>query len=105
MAKARITVIRRAVYEDLIAEHVNRDAYPNGLGPCGAFADGQTYIIEGSPKKPEGFCDWAWADIQRDIVMVLFGASMPWIDRPAKAVTCCTDGLRPVSFLVERIDE
>jgi uncharacterized repeat protein (TIGR04076 family) len=37
--------------------------------------------------------------------MVLFGADLPWMTHPGKAVTCCTDGFRPVSFLVERIEE
>ena len=105
MAKARVTVVRRAVHEDLIDEHINRERYPDGLGACSRFADGQSFIVEGFPQKPEGFCDWAWADIQRDIAMVLFGASMPWLSQPRTAITCCTDGLRPVSFRVELLNE
>jgi uncharacterized repeat protein (TIGR04076 family) len=101
----RITVVKRSVHEDLIDAHIDRERYPDGLAACGAFADGQSFVVEDFPRKPDGFCDWAWADIQRDVAMILFGASMPWIRQPETAITCCTDGLRPVSFRVERIEE
>ena len=65
---------------------------------------GQEIIIENFPLKPDGFCDWAWADIHRDVVSVMFGGSYPWIREPRTAITCCTDGLRPVIFKVERIE-
>ena len=47
--------------------------------------------------KPEGFCDWAWADIRVFIHDVTAGM----MDR---TVACCTDGYRPVFFLLERVE-
>jgi uncharacterized repeat protein (TIGR04076 family) len=37
--------------------------------------------------------------------MVMFGQGYPWVKQPETAITCCTDGFRPVTFKVERIDE
>jgi len=106
MPKVRITVVKKALHEDLINEHINKERYPDGFGVCGIWDDKAEFVIEDFPAKPEGFpCDWAWADIQRDIAMILFGADLPWMAKPGTAITCCTDGLRPVSFLVERIED
>lgn len=100
MPKCRITVVKRTVNQDLIDEYVSeaRDSF----GLCEAFEDGQEFTIEGFPRKPEGFCDWAWADIQRDVVAMMFGSSYPWMKPSGTAISCCTDGLRPVVFKVER---
>lgn len=99
MPKVRIAVIKRALHADLIEKHIKKARFPNGVGVCSAFEDGQEFIVEGFP------CDWAWADIQRDVAMIMFGASAPWMEKDGSTITCCTDGLRPVSFLVERIEE
>jgi uncharacterized repeat protein (TIGR04076 family) len=105
MAKARITVIRRSFHKDLTALYLDTTFSPQGLAPCESFHDGQSFVIEGFPAKPEGFpCEWAWADLHRAIAMVLFGGGAPWIKQSGSIVTCCTDGLRPVTFLVERIE-
>jgi uncharacterized repeat protein (TIGR04076 family) len=102
MSKCKITVVRRTINQDLIDEYVSdaREDY----GKCQAYKDGQVFTIVDFPLKPEGFCDWAWADIHRDVVSVMFGSSYPWIQVPRTAITCCTDGLRPVTFKVEMIE-
>jgi uncharacterized repeat protein (TIGR04076 family) len=35
----------------------------------------------------------------------MFGGSYPWIKQDRTAITCCTDGLRPVIFKVEMLEE
>ena len=45
---------------------------------------------------PEGFCDWAWADIRTYIGLVHAGGM-------EQTVACCTDGFRPVFFKLERL--
>ena len=102
MSKCKITVVRRTLNQDLIDEYLS-DTREN-FGRCQAYKDGQEFVIESFPLKPEGFCDWAWADIHRDVVAVMFGGSYPWIKPSGTAITCCTDGLRPVIFKVERIE-
>ena len=106
MPKVRITVVKLAVHEDLIAKYLKHSRHPEGFAECPRWELGQEFIIENWPRRPEGFtCDWAWADIQRDVAMVMFGGNPPWIENEGTAITCCTDGLRPVSFLVERVED
>jgi uncharacterized repeat protein (TIGR04076 family) len=33
----------------------------------------------------------------------MFGGSQPWVKGDGMAITCCTDGLMPVVFKVERL--
>ena len=106
MAKVRITVAKRAVHQDLVDRYVDKVRAPNMSAPCQRFAEGKSYVVDGFPAKPADFpCDWAWADIQRDVAMILFGARLPWMTRPGTAMPCCSEGFRPVSFLVGRIEE
>jgi len=103
MSKCKITVVKRTLQQDLIDENLSDEYKEKGLGPCSLFEDGQEFILEDFPGMPEGFCHWAWADIQRDVVSIFFGSDYPWA-KPGTAITCCTDGFRPVIFKVERID-
>ena len=104
MPKCRITVLKRTVADqDLIDEYLADSSKEKGFGACTAFEDGQEFIAD-SPRMPEGFCNWAWADIQRDVVAVLYGGDYPWVKQPGTAITCCTDGFRPVVFKVERLE-
>ena len=106
MPKVKITVVKLALHQDLVDNYINKERYPEGFGVCALWTEGQEFVIEGFPEMPKDFpCDWAWADIQRDVAMVLFGANLPWMAGEGKALTCCSDGFRPVSFLVERIAE
>ncbi len=75
-----------------------------GFGACDLFEDGQEFLLDDFPTIPEGFCDWAWADIQRDVIGVAMGAEYPWIKDPGLLISCCTDGLRPVIFKIERVE-
>ena len=106
MPKVRITVARLAVHEDLIDKYLNKERFPDGFAACDLWQEGQDFITEDWPNKPDDFpCDWAWTDIQRDVAMVMFGANPWWMASEGATMTCCSDGFRPVSFLVERIDE
>jgi len=105
MPKVKITVVKLPAHQDLIDRHINKDRFPDGFGPCALWKLGQEFVLEDWPAKPEDFpCDWAWSDIQRDVAMVMFGANPPWMAKDGTAITCCSDGFRPVSFLVERIE-
>ena len=102
MSTCKITVVKRSINQDLIDAYVSETR--ENFGKCQVYDDGHEIIIENFPLKPDGFCDWAWADIHRDVVAVMFGGSYPWIQEPRTAITCCTDGLRPVIFKVEMIE-
>jgi uncharacterized repeat protein (TIGR04076 family) len=68
------------------------------------FHDGQQFLSEGL-KMPEGFCSWAWADIQRDVTVLAVGGNFPWVKEEGVMISCCTDGFRPVLFKLERVVE
>jgi len=93
----KITVEKRLSNESLI------EKYGVGVEPlCDAVKDGQEFIAE-DLKMPEGFCHWAWADIQRDVVTLALGGNFPWVKDEGVAISCCTDGFRPVIFKLERL--
>ena len=103
MPKTKITVVKRVSLNDLFGDNPPADYDKEMVTPqCPAFKDGQEFIFEMGC--PEGFCSWAFADIHREIMAITFGASYPWIKEKNVAITCCTDGLRPVIFKIERIE-
>jgi len=87
----KITVLKKTVHNDLYKDIRGKEGKP-----CGVFEEGQEFILTSPYKPPEGFCQWAWADIRHFIL----GA---WFGREDATVACCTDGFRPVLFKVERI--
>lgn len=74
----------------------------NPLGSCERFKDGQEFIVE-RLRMPEGFCTSAWNSIYGDVRILAFNGVFPWYKEKGVAVACCTDGLRPVVFKLERI--
>ena len=101
MTKIKITVLKRTDPDELFDEYpVNKKDW---MVPCSIYKDGQEYILD-SPDMPEGFCGWAWRDIYKDFSVLAFGGDFPWVEK-GTMVTCCTDGIRPVSFLMERLDD
>jgi len=100
MANARITVVKKAFHKDLIDEYLPHLSDQAEI--CPVFQVGQTFEIEGPfGAKPEGFCDWAWADIRKVVALIMMGAN----PTPGTEFTCCSDGLRPVTFRIQRIEE
>jgi uncharacterized repeat protein (TIGR04076 family) len=103
MQAVRITVLKRALHEDLARAHGGRE-----IRPCEVLREGQTFLT--GFQKPDGFCDWAWTDVSRGVVALLTGGTFDrgvfqgWMRTSGSLVACCSDGFRPVSFLLERID-
>jgi len=97
--KARITVLKcmdnRRIQEQ---EHIEGRG-----GPCDAFEVGQTFVAGWDV--PNGFCSFAYADIHDDLVMIQCGGSPDHIGPEHTAISCCRDGLCPVVFKIERLDE
>jgi uncharacterized repeat protein (TIGR04076 family) len=70
---------------------------------CSILEEGQTFIVEQDAKMPEGFCHWAWNDINKKMLTLLFGGNLPWMKEKGTSISCCTDGFRPVIFELRRI--
>lgn len=99
--KVKITVIRKCFFEDL-AEASFTDGKE---GRCLLMSEGDTFIYEGDAVKPEGLCPWAWIDIYRGVSAISSGATYtPWNNRDGYQILCCTDGVRPVIFSVEKME-
>jgi len=69
---------------------------------CELFKDGQEFVVE-NLRMPEGFCTSAWVSLYPNIRLLSFGGNLPWIRERGVAINCCTDGLRPVIFKLERV--
>lgn len=105
MFGVKVTVAKTEFYPEFVKE-VNKDIEgQEKFGRCPFFKEGQEFIIENIDQIPEGFCSWAWADIERDIAIILFeGKPQPVLKNPHSMYSCCDEGLRPVIFKLERIE-
>ena len=101
MKKVRITVMKTARYDDLIAE------YENPIEHACSMRLGQVFIANGW-QQPEGFCGSAWETVSPFVMALSHGAEDfydGWMKNRKSAMLSCNDGFRPVSFLVEALDE
>ena len=101
MRKCKITVLKRMVHQDLVDEYMEPGA---ATLPCPHFTEGQEFIVDDQPG--QGFCDAAWNDIYKAYVTLMQGGSFaPWMKDDHTMIVCCSDGIRPVVFKLERIDD
>jgi uncharacterized repeat protein (TIGR04076 family) len=93
-----ITVIKKLETGEIFEEYAGEQAKPS----CDAVKVGDEFVSK-NMSMPAGFCSWAWADIQRDVVHLSLGGEFPWMKEKGVMISCCTDGLRPVLFKLERL--
>ena len=101
MKKVRITVMRTARYDDLI------ERYENPIQHVCNMREGQVFIANGW-QRPEGFCDSAWETLSPFVMTLAHGGEDfydGWMKNKKSAMLSCNDGFRPVSFLIEALDE
>ena len=97
MKKIKITVMRKARYDDLIDKHENPIEHACGL------EEGQVFFCE-VWQKPDGFCDSAWDSVSLFIMTLAHGGENfydGWMKNKKSAMISCNDGFRPVSFYIE----
>lgn len=103
MYKLKITVLKKDVDHDLAAQFL---AKPENFAACPYFEVGQVIEADGFLPCPEGFCAEAWQNIWPYCLAISRGGTFaPYTKEENKWVACCSDGLRPVSFLIERGEE
>lgn len=101
MKKCKITVMRMANYTDLMEQ------YENPISHACDMRVGQVFIANGG-EKPEGMCQSAWDTMSPFVLALSHGAGDfydGWMKNPRSAMLSCNDGFRPVSFLIEALDE
>ena len=67
-----------------------------------SFEIGNEFIAN-EAEKPDGFCSWAWGDIEKTVAVLALGGDVYWNKYKGTAVVCCTDAIRPVVFKLERM--
>jgi len=102
--RVRITVLATRYDAALAAAHYRADM---PVGPCEHFHVGDVFVVGDPPRQPEGFaCAWAWQDLQQVVAVLLYGGDFgQWMAEPRSFVACCTDGIKPVVFHVEALEE
>lgn len=101
MKKVKITVMRRANYPDLSAQYENPLPHPCDM------EEGQTFIANGW-ERPAGFCGSAWDSLSPFVLTLACGGQdiyNGWMKNKKSAMISCNDGFRPVSFLLETLEE
>ena len=101
MKKVKITVKKIARYDDLIAE------YENPIEHACMMKLNQVFISVDA-QRPEGFCDSAWESVYPFVKELANGGGNfydGWMKNEKSAMISCNDGFRPVSFLLETIEE
>ena len=100
MRKCKITVMRMAKYEDLM------EKYENPIEHACDLKVGQVFFTDGT--RPNGLCESAWNIMWEFIDVLLQGGGNfydGWMKNEKSAMISCNDGFRPVSFLIETIEE
>ncbi len=93
--------MRMARYDDLI------EKYENPIEHACDMRLGQVFVCEGW-QMPEGFCASAWESLSPFVLALSHGAEdfyEGWMKDRRSAMISCNDGFRPVSFLLEALDE
>ena len=101
MKKVRITAMRQTVYRDLMEQ------YENPIEHACDVEVGQVWTANGW-QRPEGFCQSAWDSLSPFVLALACGGEDiydGWMKNKRSAMLSCNDGFRPVSFLVEALDE
>jgi len=101
MKKVKITALKRAVHEDLILQ------YENPIANACDTVLGSVFISENG-EKPEGLCSSAWDSMAYFVKELSRGGGNfydGWMKNPFSAMISCNDGFRPVSFLLEALDD
>ncbi len=101
MKKCKITVMRVACYRDLM------ERYENPISHACDMVEGQVFIANGW-QRPEGFCESAWDSLSPFVMTLTHGGGDfydGWMKDKRSAMISCNDGFRPVSFLLEALEE
>ena len=101
MIKVKITVMRMSRYDDLIA------IYENPIEHACDLKLGDVFVSTDA-KKPEGLCDSAWESMLPFVAELARGGGNfydGWMKDPHSAMISCNNGFRPVSFLLEALND
>ncbi|MFW9871273.1 MAG: TIGR04076 family protein [Candidatus Thorarchaeota archaeon] len=104
LSRLKITVERIFSPKEVFGHEMKQASNGETIPPCRFFEVGQEFVAENSFTRPEEFCGWAWRDLTVRLTKFDLIDDMDW---PEKDITyvACGDGVRPVIFKLERIDD
>jgi len=104
MRICKITVLKKLYQPELANTYRRSDVHQ---GACPYYKEGQEFIINNLGERPSDFfCDWAWNDLYKFILVMMTGGEFsPWMKDENTFISCCTDGIKPVIFKLERIEK
>lgn len=100
MKSVKITVMKMARYDDLIAQ------FENPIEHACDMRLGQSFLSVNG-EKPQDMCDSAWESMAYFVKTLAEGGGdfyNGWMKNPQSAMISCNDGFRPVSFFIETIE-
>ena len=101
MLDCKITVMRKAHYDDLMQK------YENPLEHACDVSEGQVFISRGG-QKPEGLCPSPSESMEKFVKELAAGGGDfydGWMRDPHSAMISCNDCFRPVSFYIHALGE
>lgn len=99
--KLKITVLKKTDTKQIFGDN---PPIRQSIEACTVFREGQVFIVGEDGDMPEGFCHWAWHDLYKKVITLMYGGNFPWMEEEGTSVSCCTDGLRPVIFELRRME-
>ena len=102
MSDVRITVIKKEFDPELADAYLSEG---REAGACPLHEVGDSFVYTGGAEKPEGLCPWAWLSLYASVNALCAGANQnTWYRNSRTRIHCCTDGVRPVVFRLETIE-
>jgi uncharacterized repeat protein (TIGR04076 family) len=96
--KVKITVLKKLGIKELWGDEAPKSSSDD---VCPRFQVGDIYLTEGTSMPEDWPCGWAWHDIFKEVLHL--GLDGDFFVEPGNFIyACCTDGLRPVFFKIER---
>jgi len=98
----RITTIKKDLNRDLIDKYMS----PKRAASASACSMrvGDSFLVSQPIVCPDGLCPWAWHDIESFVRIAAFEGKLEGQVPDNSWVRCCTDAFRPVTFLIEPLE-
>ena len=94
----RITINKMLGTKELWGKNAPKS---NADDVCPRFKVGDVYVTDGLQMPKQWPCSWAWHDIFKEVMHLGLGGRF-FVEPGNVIFACCTDGMRPVFFKIER---
>ena len=99
-SNVKITVLKTMGTQELWGKDAPKSSAED---VCPRFKVGEVYVAEGTSMPKNWPCSWAWHDIFKEVMHL--GLDGKFFVEPGNVIyACCTDGMRPVFYKIERAE-